>query len=615
MEMEFNKGVTSLWNASLHDKLEAGEIICDMELVDSQILADSHLLTFALSSGPDASLPNYRTGDSVMLYRRNKPTDLVTNHQVFKATVDYIDSHTLRLSLRAIQKNQSVLPLHALYAVERDYMDVAYLSMLKGLGAFLHATPERVSLLLGQRRPRVEYPGPVPKDDSDVERVVSKAVAAQDYFLLVGPPGTGKTSCALRRMVESFYEKPEQNILLLAYTNRAVDEICHALYSIDSDFPFLRIGMESSCEELFRPRLLRNVMADCLKRTEVRRKLDSYRVFVGTVSSFSRQTELFRLKHFDVAIIDESSQILEPQLLGLLCATDAAGKDAIRKFILIGDYKQLPAVVVQSDESAEVRSEALQQIGMRNLKESLFERLYRWEQACGRTDCCDMLTRQGRMHPLIGDFPACFFYQGRLKTVPLKHQLEVWPEETGSDLDFDSFVRTKRFGFFPVAKSDTLSSNKSSREEASVVASVIACWLRQQLASRSEVPLAKEVGVITPYRSQIAMIRKELQVHGIPDADAIVIDTVERFQGGQRNLMIYSCCMNAPYQLNFLSNTMEEDGVLIDRKLNVALTRARLQMFVVGNPAVLKRDPIYFQLLAYFKEHHDYFLGLYSDGI
>lgn len=609
-EAEYNKGVTSLWNATLEEKEEAGEIIRDMRLVRSEIVADKHLLTFELPQGDETSLPNYRTGDSVMLYQRNGNGDQVTNRQVFKGAIDRIDAVSMTLSLRAIQKNQSVLPLDACYAIERDYMDTSYASMLKGLAQFLFATPERKSLLLGQRAPRIDRTsGYEQRDDSDVERVVRKAVEAQDYFLLVGPPGTGKTSCALRRMVETFYADPRQNILLLAYTNKAVDEICHSLASIDANFPFVRIGQESACEEEFKPRLLRNVMSDCLRRTEVRNRLEECRVFVGTVAAFSRQTELFRLKQFDVAIIDEATQILEPQLLGLLCATNSVGRDAIRKFVLIGDYKQLPAVVVQHDESAMVHLDSLQQIGIRNLKESLFERLYRWEQRNDREDFCDMLSRQGRMHPKISAFPARYFYHGRLGEVPLPHQLEEWDDAGVSNSDFDEMIRRKRFVFFPAYKSNRLTSNKLNQEEAALVGRIIATWYRQKQEAGEEVSLLGEVGIITPYRSQIAMIRKELQERGVPDADRIVIDTVERFQGGQRNLMIYSCCMNAPYQLNFLSNTIEEEGKVIDRKLNVALTRARKQMFIVGNPQILKRDPIYFQLLQYLHETDGYYRG------
>ena len=105
------------------------------------------------------------------------------------------------------------------------------------------------------------------------------------------------------------------------------------------------------------------------------------------------------------------------------------------------------------------------------------------------------------------------------------------------------------------------------------------------------------LGVITPYRSQIALIKKEIEALGIPALNRILVDTVERFQGSERDVIIYSCCINSYYQLKFVSNLTEENGVLIDRKLNVALTRARKQMFVTGVPKYLKSNPLYESLL------------------
>jgi superfamily I DNA and/or RNA helicase len=76
---------------------------------------------------------------------------------------------------------------------------------------------------------------------------------------------------------------------------------------------------------------------------------------------------------------------------------------------------------------------------------------------------------------------------------------------------------------------------------------------------------------------------------------------VERFQGSQRNIIIYSFCINRPYQLEFLANTFEEDGVLIDRKLNVAITRAKEQLFITGNPEILAGNEIYKRLMEFIQ--------------
>jgi superfamily I DNA and/or RNA helicase len=106
------------------------------------------------------------------------------------------------------------------------------------------------------------------------------------------------------------------------------------------------------------------------------------------------------------------------------------------------------------------------------------------------------------------------------------------------------------------------------------------------------------LGIITPYRSQIALIRKELQAKGIPQLMDVSVDTVERYQGSEREVILYSFCVNYRRQLKFLSNLVEENGALIDRKLNVALTRARKKLIVVGVVDVLNENPIYMQFIS-----------------
>ena len=93
------------------------------------------------------------------------------------------------------------------------------------------------------------------------------------------------------------------------------------------------------------------------------------------------------------------------------------------------------------------------------------------------------------------------------------------------------------------------------------------------------------------------MIKKEIADLGIKELNDVLIDTVERFQGSERDVIIYSFCVNRVSQLKLLANLTEENGVQIDRKLNVALTRARKQMFITGVPQLLKQNSIYSRLL------------------
>lgn len=586
VDYEGRTGAASLWLSTLAEKCESGEIMYNLRIKENHA-ADEHKAGLTLSvchkdDGDGASLlPNFRQGDAIILYERNTDADNVTNKMVFKGNLEYLTEYEIGIRLRATQQNPSVLPAESFYAIEHDIMDTTFRSMYQGLYAYLSATQQRRDLLLAQRMPQFNesFDSHISHSTDDFMRIALKAKAAQDYFLLVGPPGTGKTSCALKRMVETFYVENDTHILLLSYTNRAVDEMCKALVSICPSVDFIRVGSELSCDVAYREHLIENELSFCARRTEVYERIRNCRIIVGTVAAISGKPELFRLKHFDVAIVDEATQILEPQLLGILCARSENGKDAVGKFILIGDHKQLPAVVLQKSEQSEIRDEALLSIGLMNLKDSLFERLYRTSR--GNSRACDMLCRQGRMHPEVALFANRTFYGGRLIPVGLPHQVE----ESG-DLC--------RLAFYPSLPEKAGMSAKINHSEARIVADLA---VRVYESHQKDFDETRTLGIITPYRSQIALIKKEIDILGIPALSRILIDTVERFQGSERDVIIYSFCINYPYQLRYLSNLTEEDGILIDRKLNVALTRARKQMFLTGAPELLKRNPIYKSLL------------------
>lgn len=601
VDYEGRTGAASLWLSTLAEKCEAGEIIYNLRIRENHA-ADEHkaylLLVRSDFEEKELSetvadndiqnvLPNFRQGDAIILYERNCGTDNVTNKMVFKGNIEHLTDHEISIRLRATQQNPSVLPADSLYAIEHDTMDTTFRSMYQGLYAYLSATQERRDLLLAQRPPKFDesLDSLVSQAKDDFTRVALKAQAAQDYFLLIGPPGTGKTSCALKKMVETFHADKGVQILLLSYTNRAVDEICKSLASIRPAVDFIRVGSELSCDETYRTHLIENELASCNRRSEVYERIRSCRIIVGTVAAISGKPELFRLKHFNVAIIDEATQILEPQLLGILCARGEEGGNAIDKFILIGDHKQLPAVVLQSSEQSAIYEESLMSIGLTNLKDSLFERLYRnctaRQSPLTSHPSYDMLCRQGRMHPEVALFANRAFYGGRLISVGLPHQLE----------DSDTVCR---LAFYPSIPEKTGTSTKINHSEARIVADLVA---RIYEDCRIDFDEARTLGIITPYRSQIALIKKEIAALGIPALNRIMVDTVERFQGSERDVIIYSCCINSYFQLKFVSNLTEEDGTLIDRKLNVALTRARKQMFVTGVPKYLKSNPLYESLL------------------
>ena len=203
------------------------------------------------------------------------------------------------------------------------------------------------------------------------------------------------------------------------------------------------------------------------------------------------------------------------------------------------------------------------------------------------------------MHPSIAKFPTMMFYpQEQLTPVPLPHQLEV------PDHPLVVFIPSK----FCLRSGQ---SDQVNDDEAQIVArQVMDVW--HSYGERFNPNTT--VGVIVPYRNQIAVVRQELAVlvERLPEKErdacrqqlgGISIDTVERFQGSQRDVIIYSFTVQHSYQMEFLTASCfvetDADGNqrVIDRKLNVALTRARKQLIITGNPTILSAIPIFRRLM------------------
>ena len=526
--------------------------------------------------------------------------------KILRGSISEILPEKVTVQLRFPQRNTCIFPEDKVWALEHDFVESSYAALYRGLYAFLSAREERRNLLLNVRKPsrnpQRRLNGSYDEGAVPLSPFLLKAKQADDYFLLVGPPGTGKTSYALVAMVKEALTEEGTSILLMAYTNRAVDEICEKMQK--HGIGFVRIGSRLSCDARFHDQLLGEKVRTCANATAIRRMIAETRVFVGTTTAVASKLHLFTLKHFELAIIDEASQILEPHLLGILSAQHG-GRNAIDKFILIGDHKQLPAVVQQPEESSKVTEPLLREIGLLDCRHSLFERLIRLQKKNGTEDFVYQLSRQGRMHPEVADFANRAFYGATLAPIPVPHQLQslVSSEKEGKN-GLERLVAERRVAFI-VSPGDfrTTISEKVNVDEARRVAALLRKVYEQaEGREKGSFHPYRTVGVIVPYRNQIAMIRKEIARLGIPELLAISIDTVERYQGSERDCIIYSFTIQRPYQLDFLtSNTFEEDGATIDRKLNVALTRAREQMFLIGNPELLKMNPVFQKMMEEVK--------------
>ncbi len=575
-----NSGFASAWHDSLDEKRMAGNIYDGMCLGDMPLegyVNEVHLL-FPEQHGSDTS--NFRKGDVVVVYAYEPLAQPdIRQGVLFRGTLSDITADSLCISLRNMQTDAKVFmrDRDRLWAVEHDFVESTTTQLYRGIHAFLSASQERRDLLLMQREPRVNTSLTLRGDYGAFNELALHVKQACDLFLIIGPPGTGKTSFGMYNTLHEELLEPGTNILVMAYTNRAVDEISSKLHgTVD----FIRLGSEYSCAAAYREHLLCNRVSGCKNRAELQHLLMNTRVIVGTTTALSSARSLFRLKRFSLAIVDEASQILEPSLLALM-SMQHDGVSSIEKFVLIGDHKQLPAVVQQRTVESEVTEPQLREIGLTNCRLSLFERMLR--RYADNPEVCYMLTRQGRMHPNIADFPNRAFYGGHLGIVPLPHQQYV-----------DEKLRVRFYDVQPVENEDQ--SDKANQAEADV----IACLVRDIYLREKETFNATEtVGIIVPYRNQIATILSAIDRLGIPALHEITIDTVERYQGSQRRYIIYGFTVKYIYQLRFLTDsTFVEGGAVIDRKLNVAMTRAMENLYLVGNARLLQNNALFAELIG-----------------
>lgn len=602
-----SSGFAATWHDSLSDKLAAGNIYNKLTLespnADTTGRIDSVVLKFSETNDNDMS--NFRTGDIVILYpyEKDKEPD-ARKTMVFRCTIADIQSDKISLTLRASQADNRVFVKEQgkLWAIEHDFMESSYSSLYKGMQSFLTAPKQRRDLLLLQREPEIDNTLELKGDYGSFNELAQHIKKAKDMFLVIGPPGTGKTSYGLLYTVKEELLEPNSCILLLSYTNRAVDEICSKLTKEGIDF--VRIGGPLSCAIEYRDRLLSSIVQNTQNLGELSEILLSARVFVGTITSLNSNIALFQLKQFSLAVIDEASQILEPHLIGLLSA-NKDGVPAIRKFVLIGDHKQLPAVVQQKIETSKVQDAKLNNIHLTDCRLSLFERLLK--HYVKNKDVTCMLKKQGRMHHDIALFPNYAFYNNQLEEVPLEHQTANLPLIGFGKNGIDDLLATRRIAFIASETPQSSPTDKVNQNEADMIASMVVRIYEIEKGNGFDVNAT--VGVIVPYRNQIATIRKTIDHYGIGILHDITIDTVERYQGSQRKYIIYGFTIQKYYQLNFLTNNVFEDfdGSIIDRKLNVAMTRAEEHLIMVGNPDLLSNNFTFFKLIEFINSKHGYF--------
>ncbi len=620
-------GMASLWRNPLEEKQNSFAILYKLQITDSKAEENDPIIELKATETDFES--SFRVGDIGVLYAAPDSASLPIHTQIFKCTILEITNNKVIIRLRAKQSNPADFLIKGMFwNIEPDTMDGGFMLLYRNLFAFVESSTYSKNLLLGLQAPQKSNEIGEKNDKNEEldwiindknltdeqKNVLVKAIESKDYFLLWGPPGTGKTSQMLRYYIHHFLYYSNEKMLLLAFTNRAVEEITTALhevvafgkYNLDEiKANYLRIGTRVGASKEFEGQFLDDKIANVSTRQQLREVIDSHRIIVSTVAGIMGKDELFELgktgviRGFDRVIIDEASQLTEPMLCGLL--------PKFKHFMLIGDHRQLPAVVTQSSQESATKTDVLHEIGLYNLRNSLFERLYLLAQKNGWTWAYNKLSLQGRMHTDINEFAKRFFYDNNLdvlanwqkQALSLNASFSKKIKKTNDFkfiLPFLDKLLSKRMVFIPANTENNLSNNKTNKNEAEIIKELVDFF--KLCYKNEEKPVS--LGVITPFRAQITMIKSYLA----PENSEVLIDTVERYQGGARDIILISFCANSPQQLAQMTSIHEENGMRIDRKLNVALTRARKHLIVVGNRNILNADETYAALLNFIEENY-----------
>jgi DNA replication ATP-dependent helicase Dna2 len=437
----------------------------------------------------------------------------------------------------------------------------------------------------------------------------------QDYLLIHGPPGTGKTS-VIAEIVKRLSEQG-QRIMLAAFTNQAVDNMLKRLDKEDFH-TYLRLGHERSVDHTVKTRLLKELITTSIQSTVSGSEQDQHRqaetqpsyadivhdilqhtpVVASTTATWSSDkyaphppgatTEQPGFT-FDVAIIDEAGQLTIPAILGVLRFA--------RRFILVGDEKQLPPLVLSKEAAQQGLADSLFSF-LKGLDDDYMQR-HPLE-----ISACVPLRVQYRMNKWISHFSSTVFYDQRLIAhESIANRRMVYTQVGASILpkkDENTAVLKAIDPRYPLVFLDTRDPEarpeaKTSNAEAYMLREVVATLLARGIQP-------KDIGIIAPYRAQVANIRRHLfgndldnQWQALPFDTPLSVDTVDRFQGGERMLLLMSFATTHEPALEsqrreFLSNP---------QRLNVALTRAQRKLILVGNVPALEHLPTFHRLITY----------------
>ncbi|AZQ62225.1 IGHMBP2 family helicase [Flammeovirga pectinis] len=464
-------------------------------------------------------------------------------------------------------------------------------------------------ILLGNRKASFskKYEFDIPYLNDSQNEAFKNTLAAEDVAIIHGPPGTGKTTTLVQCIIQDLKENDQ--VLVTAPSNAAVDLLTDKLvekginvlrlghparvtdrllqqtvdYKITKHLRYKELKAIKQQEAQYRDaaaKFKRNFGSDqrrerkmlYVEANKLRKEIRSLSDYISndifekaeviTCTLVGATTQLMRSKRFSTAYIDEAAQALEAATWIPILKAD--------KIVLAGDHQQLPPTI----KSVEAAKEGMDK--------TLFENVIKQKSV----DV--MLKEQYRMNKDIMNFPSDYFYDGKLIANDEVQDWKIYDEDQPLE-----FIDTAGTGFQDQVAPESLSTY--NKEEAELLQKHLTQYINIVNGS-NQLDNIGSIGIITPYKAQVKVLKELVQQMDIPSIvrKKINVNTVDSFQGQERDIIYISLVRsNDDGIIGFLSNA---------RRMNVAMTRARKKLVVIGDSATISRNKFYSKFIDYVNE-------------
>lgn len=432
------------------------------------------------------------------------------------------------------------------WIIDQDMFDTSayFLEALDSVADSLRGRSVILPLLQGSLTPKIDYArferasqeiANAGLNESQIE-AVAMSYAADLLHLIQGPPGTDKT--LMLAYLAKLLVADGQRVFVTALTHRAIHNALNKIYKVDNKIPVCKIGQSRVAGDLDVPNF---------ETFDESHFGDLSGGYIIGATPFALQTQRLTNVEFDVVLFDEASQVTLPlAIMGMLAGN---------KYIFIGDENQLPPVTILSEQQA--------------AQTSIFDYL------AGRGNET-MLEITYRLNDKLVKWPSRMFYHDALK-----------PSQDAAGRRLQLSQKSTRWDFIldpssPAVFLDLCHRNTTvrSRREAETIVEVILALLHHEMSP-------DQIGVVVPYRAQSRLIRSLLR-RAISDDDVwrrIVVDTVERMQGQEKEVILFSFATASPAFAIQIA-----DFLFQPQRLNVAVTRPRTKLILIGSHHMLDGD-------------------------